>query len=246
MNEYDAATYGERIAEMYDDWYTGLDAEAAAESLAGLVGRGPALELGIGTGRVALPLVRRGVEVHGIDASESMVARLRAKPDGDAIPVTIGDFAAALDVEGEYSLIFAAFNTVFCLLTQEDQLRCFQGVARRLAADGLFVIEAFVPDLSRFDRHQRVGLEGFDPDGARIEISRHDPVRQQVESRHVVLTERGARFYPLKIRYAWPSELDLMARLAGLELRERWSDWRRRPFTRESTAHVSVYERASP
>ncbi len=103
-----------------------------------------------------------------------------------------------------------------------------------------------MPDLSRFDRHQRVGLEGFDPDGARIEISRHDPVRQQVESRHVVLTERGARFYPLKIRYAWPSELDLMARLAGLELRERWSDWRRRPFTSESTAHVSVYERASP
>jgi SAM-dependent methyltransferase len=243
MNGYDPATYGDAIAEMYDHWYTSLDAEGAVQFLADVAGPGPVLELGIGTGRVSLPLVRRGIEVHGIEASKAMVAKLRAKPDGDGIPVTIGDFAD-VEVDGAYSLICIPFNTIFCLLTQEEQLRCFQNAARRLAKGGVFVVEAFVPDLSRFDRDQRLGLEDFAPDGIRVEASRHDRLNQRVESRHVVISERGVEFYPLKIRYAYPSELDLMARIAGLKLRERWGGWRREAFTAASVSHVSVYEPA--
>jgi SAM-dependent methyltransferase len=245
MSEYDPSTYGDEIAEFYDDWYSGLDAEAAVQCLTELAGSGPVLELGIGTGRVALPLRRRGLEVQGIDASKAMVGKLRAKPDGDGIPVTIGDFAD-LEVEGDFSLIFAAFNTIFCLLTQEDQLRCFQNVAAKLKERGRFVIEVFVPDLSRFERNQRIGLEGFEPNGVRIEASTHDPLNQRVETRHVFLTEDGARFYPLQIRYAYPSELDLMARLAGLELKERWGGWQREPFTASTVSHVSVYGSLHP
>lgn len=243
MSGYDSATYGDAIAEMYDQWYTSLDAEGAVQFLAEVAGSGPVLELGIGTGRVALPLVRRGIDVHGIEASPAMVAKLRAKPDGDGIPVSMGDFAD-VDIDGLYSLICIPFNTIFCLLTQEDQLRCFQNVAGKLAPGGAFVVEAFVPDLSRFDRGQRIGLEDFAPDGIRIEASKHDRLRQRVESRHVVISERGLEFYPLKIRYAYPSELDLMGRIAGLRLRERWGGWRREPFTAASVSHVSVYERA--
>ena len=243
MSGYSAATYGDRIAEMYDQWYSSLDAEGAVQLLAELAGPGPVLELGIGTGRVALPLVRRGIEVHGIEASEAMVAKLRAKPDGSGIAVTIGDFAD-VDVEGEFSMVYVPFNTIFCLLTQDDQLRCFQNVARKLSRGGVFVVEAFVPDLSRFERDQRVGLEDFAPDGIRIEASKHDRLGQRVESRHVVISQRGVEFYPLRIRYAYPSELDLMARLAGLELRERWGGWRRESFTAASVSHVSVYVRS--
>jgi SAM-dependent methyltransferase len=243
MSGYDPATYGDAIAEIYDRWYTTLDAEGAVTLLAELAGPGPALELGIGTGRVALPLVRRGIEVHGIDASEAMVARLRAKPDGDGVPVTIGDFADVA-VDGEFSLVYIPFNTLFCLLTQEDQLRCFQNVAGVLAEDGAFAVEAFVPDLSRFDRDQRLALEGHEPDGIRIEASKHDRLNQRVESRHVVISEDGIKFYPLQIRYAYPSELDLMARIAGLRLRQRWGGWRRERFTAASMSHVSLYERA--
>ncbi len=241
MSEWDASTYGERIAEVYDQWYSSFDSEVVAECLASLAGKGPVLELAIGTGRVALPLVRRGIEVHGIDASEKMVAKLRAKPDGDAIPVTIGNLKD-VDVQGSFSLVFIVFNTIFCLLTQEEQVSCFQNVAKKLSAGGAFVVEGFVPDLTRFDRNQRFAVEEIEEGCVRIEASKHDPSKQQVESRHIVLTEQGAKFYPLKIRYAWPSELDLMARLAGLRLRERWASWRRDPFTAMSTTHVSVYE----
>ncbi len=243
MENYDAATYGDHIAEVYDGWYPALEKEAVVEFIAEKAGKGPALELGIGTGRIALPLQERGVEVHGIDGSDNMVAKLREKPGGDQIPVTMGDFAD-IPVDGRYRVIFIPFNTIFALITQEDQLRCFRNVAEHLSADGVFVLDAFVPDLSRFDRHQRVGMESHEPDAVRIEASVHDPVKQTVTSRHMVLTEKGNKFYPLKIRYAWPSELDLMARLAGLELKERWGGWRREPFTPQSTSHVSVYGRA--
>jgi SAM-dependent methyltransferase len=207
-----------------------------------VVGSGPVLELGIGTGRVALPLAGRGVEVHGIDGSAAMVEKLRAKPGGDRIPVTIGDFAD-VGVEGKYTVIYIPFNTIFALITQEDQLRCFRNAAARLTDDGVFVFDAFVPDLARFDRNQRVGMESHDPDSIRLEASVHDPVNQSVTARHVVLSEKGIKFHPLKIRYAWPAELDLMARLAGLRLRHRWSGWGEEPFSAKSTSHVSVYER---
>lgn len=243
MEGYGAATYGDRIAETYDALYEGtLDTEGAVDALADLADRGPVLELAVGTGRLALPLVERGLEVHGIDASERMVEKLRAKPGGDAIPVTMGDFAD-VGVAGEYRLIFIAFNTLFALLTQDDQLRCFANAAKHLMDDGLFVVEAFRPDLGRFDRGQRTNVFRVDAEQVMLDASRHDPLEQRVDSQHVVITEAGTKLYPVSIRYAFPSELDLMARLAGLELRERWGSWKREPFTADSNRHVSVYAR---
>ena len=242
MQEYNESSYGEHIAEVYDKWYSGLDTDAAVECLTTLAGKGPILELAIGTGRVALPLASRGFEVHGIDASPEMVAKLRAKPGGERIPVTIGDFAD-VGVPGKYALIFIVFNTFFALLTQEEQVNCFRNVAAHLSDDGVFVIEAFVPDLGRFDRNQRFAVDAIDGDQVRIEASKCDPMHQQVLSRHIVLSEQGVKSYPVKIRYAWPAELDLMARLAGLRLRDRWAGWRREPFSASSSSHVSVYSR---
>ena len=242
MKEYDASTYGDRIADVYDDLHAHMDPSDAVEALARLAGPGPALELAIGTGRVALPLAARGVEVHGIDASDAMVAKLRAKPGGDAIAVTIGDFAD-VPVAGRFSLIFVAFNTFFGLLTQEDQVRCFRNAAERLADDGVFVIEAFVPDVARFDRGQRVSAIRVEVDRVQLDAAKFDPVTQTVESQHVFLGTDGVRLNPVSIRFAYPPELDLMAQLAGLRLRERWSGWKREAFTSESGQHVSVYER---
>jgi SAM-dependent methyltransferase len=200
------------------------------------------LELAIGTGRLALPLAQRGLEVHGVDASERMVEKLRAKPGGDGIAVTMGDFAD-VPVEGSYGLIFIAFNTLFALLTQEAQLRCFANAARHLTDDGVFVIEAFFPDLARFDRDQRAQATWVDPHRVMLDASRHNPVEQRVDSQHIVITEDETKLYPVSVRYAFPSELDLMARLAGLELRDRWGNWQRDPFTGETGRHVSVYGR---
>jgi SAM-dependent methyltransferase len=242
MEGYGPETYGDRIADVYDGLYQGLDTEAAVEALAQLAGARPVLELAIGTGRLALPLAERGLEVHGIDASEAMVAKLREKPGGDTIPVTMGDFAD-VGVDGEYSLVFVAFNTLFGLQTQEDQLRCFANVAAHLADGGVFVIEVFFPDLARFDRNQRTQTNTLEPDRVFLDASRHDPVEQRVDSQHVVITEEGTKLYPVSIRYAFPGELDLMARLAGLELQNRWGGWRREPFTAASGSHVSVYGR---
>jgi SAM-dependent methyltransferase len=243
MEGYGAETYGERIAEVYDAFYdTAFDKEAAVDTLAELAGAGPVLELAIGTGRLALPLADRGLDVHGIDASEAMVAKLREKPGGDRIPVTMGDFADVA-ADGRFGLIFVAFNTFFALLTQEDQLRCFQNAAARLSEDGVFVVEAFFPDLARFDRGQRVQVNFVEVDRVMLDASRHDPVEQRVDSQHVVITDSGTQLYPVSIRYAFPAELDLMARLAGLELSDRWGSWRREPFTADSPSHVSVYGR---
>jgi hypothetical protein len=180
--------------------------------------------------------------VHGIDASEGMVEKLREKPGGDRIPVTMGDFADVA-VEGRLSLVFVAFNTLFALLTQEDQIRCFENSAARLTDDGVFVIEVFFPDIARFDRGQRMQATFVETDRVVLDASRHDPVAQRVDSSHVVITEAETKLYPIGIRYAFPPELDLMARLAGLRLRDRWSDWQRRPFTAGSPFHVSVYGR---
>jgi SAM-dependent methyltransferase len=243
MEGYGPATYGDRIADVYDAFYEEtLDTDRAVEALADLAGGGPVLELAIGTGRLALPLVERGLEVHGVDASERMVEKLRAKPGGEAIKVTMGDFAD-VPVEGEYRLILIAFNTLFALLTQEDQLRCFENVARHLIPDGVFVVEAFFPDLARFDRDQRTGATWVDAGRVMLDASRHNAIEQRVDSQHVVITEEGTKLYPVSIRYAFPSELDLMARLAGLRLRERWGSWKREPFTAASGRHVSVYAR---
>ena len=241
METYTPETYGERSAGEYDNWHGTYD-EAAVEALAALAGGGRALELGIGTGRIALPLTAAGVEVHGIDASHAMIARLRAKPGGDRVPVTIGNFAEAA-VAGEFSLVFVVFNTFFMLLTQDEQVRCFRNVAARLAPGGVFLLEAFVPDLSRFAGGQITKVTSITTDQVSLDMSQHDPVRQHVTSQKVFITDGHIRLFPIQIRYAWPAELDLMAQLAGLRLRDRWGGWRREPFTAESGRHVSVYER---
>jgi SAM-dependent methyltransferase len=243
LSDYDPATYGDRIADVYDEWFmVPSDTEATVGFLSELAGPGPVLELGIGTGRVALPLAQRGHEVRGVDASEAMVEKLRAKTGGENIPVTIGDFAE-LDIEVKFALVYVVFNTFFALLSQEEQVRCFENVARRLRGEGgAFVIEAFVPDMTRWDRSQRIDARHVGNDNVVLDASRHDPVEQRVASNHLVVSEAGVKMYPVRLRYAWPSELNLMARLAGLRQRERWGGWRREVFTASSTSHVSVYE----
>ena len=241
VESYESQTYGDQIAGVYDELYDGLfDTAGAVEFLSGLARGGRALELGIGTGRIALPLQRAGVKISGVDASQAMIDRLRAKPGGDSIPVAIGDFSEP-PVTGPFDLVFVAFNTFFGLPSQDEQIACFQAVASLLSEDACFVLEAFVPDLSRFDRHQRVSVDEVMLDQVRLEITRHDPVSQRIDSQHVILSEEGTRLYPVRIRYSYPGELDLMAQLAGLVLRDRWGDWRRGPFTSESHGHVSVY-----
>jgi SAM-dependent methyltransferase len=243
MADYDNATYGDRIADIYDEWYQAkFDPGPAVEALAALAGPGPVLELGVGTGRVALPLSRRGLAVQGIDASAAMVAKLRAKPGGGELPVALGDFAEVA-VEGRFSLVYVVFNTFFALLSQESQVRCFANVAARLADGGLFVIEAFVPEPARFDRGQRLGAVEVGVDRLSLEATSHDALNQRLVSQHVLVTGEGVRLYPVQLRYAWPSELDLMARLAGLELRERWEGWDKAAFRASSGKHISIYQR---
>jgi SAM-dependent methyltransferase len=241
--DYDASTYGDRMAEVYDEWFAvPSDTEDTVGFLADLAGPGPVLELGIGTGRIALPLAQKGYEVHGIDASETMVKKLRSKAGGEDIPVTIGDFAK-VDVEGAFSLVYVVFNTLFALLSQEDQVRCFSNVARRLREGGVFAIEAFVPDMTRWDRDQRVEAQHVEKDSVVLGAAILDPVAQRITSNHLHVSEKGVKMYPVRLRYAWPSELDLMARLAGLRLRERWGGWHREPFAASSAKHISVYDR---
>ncbi|HVF55103.1 MAG TPA: class I SAM-dependent methyltransferase [Pyrinomonadaceae bacterium] len=243
MDEYTAATYGEQCADVYDDWHGDYD-EAAVGMLAELARGGRVLELGVGTGRIALPLAAKGIDIQGIDASPAMVAKLDDKPGGERVPVSIGDFAD-VEVEGEFSLIFIVFNTFFLLLTQEEQVRCFRNVARRLSPGGVFLVEAFVPDLTRFTDGQNVKAVEVTTDHINLDIARHDSARQHVTGHKVVLTDGRVRIYPIQIRYAWPSELDLMAQLAGLRLRERRGGWRGERFNSASGKHVSIYERAA-
>jgi SAM-dependent methyltransferase len=239
MTEYLPSTYGDRIADQYDAMHPPID-QTAIDLLAELAAGGPVLELGIGTGRIALPLASRGLKVQGVDASEAMIARLRAKPGGNDVPVTIADFRD-FDLGEKFALIFVAFNTIFALQSQEDQVQCFRTVARHLRSGGCFLIEAFVPDLARFDRDQRASVRSLDPDSAMLELSRHDPVAQRVDSQLVHVSSRGMQLYPARLRDAWPSELDLMARLAGLTLLHRWANWRRDAFGAASAFHVSLY-----
>ena len=249
MNDYTTATYGDKIAEVYDEMYP-MRANVAptVDALASLAGDGAALELGIGTGRIAIPLAQRGIEVHGIDASEAIVAKMRAKPGGDAIPVTICDFSDfnLKDDNGnrKFNLAYVVFNTLFQATSQEAQVRCFQSVAAHLADDGVFLVEAFVPDPTRFTRNQNISAGRVESDLVSIDISRHDPVNQLVHSQHLFFTESGVKLYPVQVRYSWHSELDLMAQLAGMRLRERWGDWDGSPFTASSEYHISIYEKS--
>jgi SAM-dependent methyltransferase len=245
MEGYDAATYGDRIASVYDDWYLDrMDPGPAVELLAGLAGDGRALELGVGTGRIAIPLAKRGIRVTGVDASQAMVDRLVAKPGGKRVDVVIGDFTDVA-LSGSFSLVYIPFTTLFALPSQDDQLRCLRNAASHLDPGGHFVMDAFVPDVARFRNHQDLSVQHVGTDQVVVDASRHDPVAQRVESSHVVFADGGVRLYPVVVRYAWPAELDAMALAAGMKLKWRFADYDRHVFDATSTRHVSVYEKSN-
>ncbi|GAA3368535.1 class I SAM-dependent methyltransferase [Streptomyces sannanensis] len=231
-----AATYDESSAEMFESSVV----DPAVDVLAGLADGGRALELGIGTGRIALPLARRGVPVHGIDVSRAMVARLRAKPDGDAIGVTIGDFATT-KVSGTFSVAYLVFNTIMNLTTQAEQVACFRNVAAHLDPGGCFVIEVMTPDLRKLPAGQNVVPFHVSPTRWAFDI--YDVATQAMSSNYVKVVDGRGEYRSIPFRYVWPAELDLMAQLAGLRLRERWDGWTGEPFTSESSRHVSIWEK---
>lgn len=246
MDGLDAASYGEGFADVYDEWYGNVsDLEGTLKSVVALANGGRVLELGIGTGRIALPLAARGVEVHGIDASPAMVARLRAKPGGEAIPVTIGDFADVRPEDpGRFSVVLAAYNTLFNLMSADAQQRCFANASQRLHSGGVFVIEAFVPSPEPGGVDSHVTPSIIEAARVVLQVTRRDPTTQTVEGSVVAITEKGIRLRPWQIRYAQPAELDTMADGAGLTLVKRCAGWRDEPFHGESSAHVSVYRLA--
>lgn len=243
MRDFGPETFGELNADDYDQLHDPGTTEASVELLASLVpAGGRVLELAIGTGRVALPLAARGLAVSGVEASPAMIAKLREKPGGEAIPVTLGDMAE-VSAEGSFDLVFLIFNTLFNLTTQEAQIRCVARAAQALTDGGVFVVEAYVPDPSKFIDQQRVRVRHLGRRSLALEATVHDPVAQVINQSVVRFDSGGPTLTPLPTRYAWPAELDLMARLAGLRLRERWGGWDRAPFTARSTMHVSVYAR---
>jgi SAM-dependent methyltransferase len=238
--------FGEQVAATYDESEDGAfdpaRIAATADFLASRAGTGPVLELAIGTGRIALPLAARGLPVHGIELSAAMVARLRAKPGGDRIAVTIGDMAATR-VPGTFSLVYLVFNTIGNLTTQDAQVDCFANAAAHLAPGGRFVIEVGVPDLRLLPPGQNA--VPFDVSATHLGFDVYDDlVSQSFSSHHVTFRDGRPEYEVVPFRYVWPSELDLMARLAGLRLAERWAGWNREPFTGESRAHVSVWVKA--
>jgi SAM-dependent methyltransferase len=243
MENFGPGTYGERYAVGYDDVNDLADTSDTVDFLAGLAAGGPVLELAIGTGRIGLPLAGRGLTVDGVEYSPEMVEQLRAKPGGDGLDVVIGDMAD-VPVPGRYKLIFVVYNTLFNLTTQDEQVRCFGNVAEHLTDDGVFVLECFVPTRYQGLRDDQWSeVRSVETDVVRIETGRHDPVAQRLDKSHINFAEGGVQLHPVVLRYAWPAELDLMARLAGLTLKQRTGGWHGEPFTGASRRHVSVYGR---
>jgi SAM-dependent methyltransferase len=238
--------FDERVAERFDERYAYLADPAVVDPivtfLAELARGGAALELGIGTGRIALPLAERGVQVHGIDLSEAMVARLRAKPGGDKIGVTVGDFATT-SVPGTFTVAYLVANTIMNLTTQDEQVACFQNAAAHLEPNGCFVIEVGVPGLQRLPPGET--FQPFAVGPTHLGFDEYDVVSQGPVSHHYWIEDGKVDVLSPPFRYVWPSELDLMARLAGMTLRERWGAWTREPFTRDSTKHVSVWTKTA-
>jgi SAM-dependent methyltransferase len=244
MTSDDERFFSEHGAERYDqstgDEFDPAVIEATVDFLAGLAGTGRALELGVGTGRIALALARRGVAVHGIDLSQPMVDQLRAKPGGAAIEVTIGDFSTTR-VDGSFSLAYLVFNTIENLTSQDAQVACFENVARHLEPGGRFVIEVAIPGLRRLPHGEASNV--FDVSDDHWGIDEYDVVDQGLISHHFTRVGDAIEYSSAPFRYVWPSELDLMARIAGMRLVERWSGWRREPFTGESRKHISVWQK---
>ncbi|HEY6606867.1 MAG TPA: class I SAM-dependent methyltransferase [Gaiellaceae bacterium] len=241
---HDDGYFGEPVAARYDesaaDMFDPAVVDPVVDFLAALAGDGRALELGIGTGRIAVPLARRGVPVHGIELSKAMAARLRAKPGAEDIGVTIGDFATAT-VEGTFSVGYLVFNTIGNLTTQSAQVACFQNVASHLEPGGCFVIETGIPQLQRLPPGETMRV--FDASETHWGVDEYDVANQGLVSHHFELVDGRFELASIPFRYTWPAELDLMAQLAGMSLRERWSGWKREPFTSESRKHVSVWQK---
>ncbi len=243
---HDDGYFDERVAARYDESSVEMFERAAVDPvvdfLVALAGSGRALELGIGTGRIALPLAQRGVPVHGIELSNAMAAKLRAKPGGNGIPVTIGDFASTT-VDGTFTVAYLVFNTILNLTTQAAQVACFRNVAAHLEPGGCFVVEVEVPGLQRLPAGET--FQPFHVSESRWGFDEYDVANQGLISHHLTIVDGSVERVSVPFRYAWPSELDLMAELAGMALRERWAGWQREPFTSDSRKHVSVYSRAS-
>jgi SAM-dependent methyltransferase len=236
FDERTAARYDEQSADMFEPGAV----DPVVEVLAKLAGGGRALELGIGTGRIALPLARRGVPVHGIELSRAMAARLRAKPGGEAIGVTIGDFARTT-LDQRFTLAYLVRNTITNLTTQGEQVDCFRNVAAHLEPGGYFVIEVYIPELQRLPPGETIHT--FTKTATHLGFEEYDVAAQLAVSHHYWLIDGRIETFSSPHRYVWPSELDLMAQMAGMSLRERWSGWNREPFTSDSRSHVSVWER---
>jgi SAM-dependent methyltransferase len=236
--------FDDRIAKSYDvrsaDLFEPSVVQPAVTFLAELAGRGAALELGIGTGRLALPLSQRGIRVHGIELSPAMVAQLQAKPDADNIAVTIGDFATT-KVDASFTLAYLVRNTITNLTTQDDQIDCFRNVAGHLEPGGFFVIEVYIPELQRLPPGETI--HAFTVTPTHLGFEEYDVATQIAFSHHYWVEDGRLETFSAPFRYVWPSELDLMARIAGMTLRERWSDWNREPFTKDSRSHVSVWQK---
>ncbi len=235
--------FDEPVAARYDDdavMFAPETIDPVVDVLARLAGDGRALELAVGTGRIALPLARRGVPVHGIDQSRAMVARLLAKPGADAVGVTIGDIATTR-VDGTFAVVYLVFNTIGNLTAQAAQVACFRNAAAHLEPGGTFVIEVGVPCLRRLPPGQRHVV--FDASEGHWGIDEYDVANQGLISHHFNVIDGQIERNSVPFRYVWPAELDLMAELAGMLLRDRWADWRGEPFTHESRGHVSIWEK---
>jgi SAM-dependent methyltransferase len=255
MEGYDATTYGERWAEVYDDWYD--DPAETAEIVAFLSrcagppeSAGPLLELGVGTGRLALPLAEAGYDVRGVDASPAMVGHLRAKPGGAALPVAVGDMAGVPvpprpgAPDDRCHGVFVASSTFFGLATEEAQARCLARVHDELVPGGWLVVSAFVPaDRVREGTAATVGLRSMTADRVVLTADRFDAATQTVTGQFIDISEQGIRLRPVHIRYLWPDQLDALAAAAGLVFEQRWASWRREPFAEDSGGHVSLYRR---
>ncbi len=239
---FDPAAYGRFAARDYDELYAGLDPSAAVDTLADLAAGGPVVEFGIGTGRLALPLAGRGLEVHGIDGSPEMADLLQRKPGGADIPVVIGDFSE-VTAGNDFALAVLAINTIYALPSQEAQVECFGNAARHLRPGGRFVVEAWVPDIGAFRNGRAMRPVQIHDSHIELEVARLHPATQTMLTTKVHMSDGNIRLIPANHRYAWPSEMDLMARLAGMRLVYRWEDWNRAPFHDGSTAHVSVWEK---
>ncbi|MGI8756378.1 MAG: class I SAM-dependent methyltransferase [Acidimicrobiales bacterium] len=243
MEGYDASTYGDRFAEVYDDWYSDLtDATACVDVVAGLADGGPVLELGVGTGRLAIPLAARGLVVVGLDASPAMLERMAAKPGGAEVEALVGDMAAPPLGDRRFAVVFVAYNTLFNLIDPADQARCLADAAARLRPGGSILVEAFVPEPERIV--EAVTPRTITADRVVLSISRTDPETQEALGQYVDITEAGIRLRPWHIRWSTPDQLDAMAAEAGLTLADRWADWRRSPFHADAPAHVSHYRPA--